>query len=430
MPENPSPDVSAPAGRVETLWRRLRAADPFRWVIEHPATVDAVVFGAIALLVLLMTAATGFWDWWVLFTVPMLLAGALGRIRPSWCLALIATLAVVHLLLDIPIVLGDVMTYYAMFCGIAYGRVATSRIAVGLGLLGTVSQSVYWGVIDLWRSPYGGVAESFAITASMIVVGTISIIAVWALARLQNARLTKLRLTQERAEQAIREREQRTALAVAEERARIAREMHDVVAHSLSVIIAQADGGRFIASQKPEQAAEVLGTISETGRAALADMRSLLGVLRADEETSFGPQPDLQMLPELLRRVRGAGLPVDVVGEIDASRIPQATSLSIFRLIQEALTNVLKHAGPEASAEIRLHQAEHELEIEILDDGQGIDPDSDGQGRGLTGMRERVAVLGGSLQAGPLTGRGFRVHAVVPLPMQTTPSPVPRGEDR
>ena len=114
----------------------------------------------------------------------------------------------------------------------------------------------------------------------LMVIGTITIVAIWALANLQRPRVRQLALTRDRAEQALREREQRTALAVADERARIAREMHDVVAHSLSVIIAQADGGRFVASQKPEKAAEVLGTIGETGRAALADMRSLLGVLR------------------------------------------------------------------------------------------------------------------------------------------------------
>src|SRR5699024_9730290 len=162
-------------------------------------------------------------------------------------------------------------------------------------------------------------------------------------------------------------------LAVADERARIAREMHDVVAHSLSVIIAQADGGRFVASQKPEKAAEVLGTIGETGRAALADMRSLLGVLRQEDETSFGPQ------------LRPAGPRGDLELADALEGLPQALGLSVFRLVQEALTNVLKHGGPGSSAAVRIRRDPQQLLIEVLDDGQGTDPASDGQGHGLTG---------------------------------------------
>src|SRR5699024_6526304 len=162
-------------------------------------------------------------------------------------------------------------------------------------------------------------------------------------------------------------------------------EMHDVVAHSLSVIIAQADGGRFVASQKPEKAVEVLGTIGETGRAALADMRSLLGVLRQEDETSFGPQPGPDMLPDLVERGRDVGLDCDAPVE----GLPQALGGSGFRLGQESLTNVLKHAGQGATGALRSFRTADELVIEVLDDGQGVDPGSDGQGHGLTGMRER-----------------------------------------
>src|SRR5699024_1270915 len=167
------------------------------------------------------------------------------------------------------------------------------------------------------------------------------------------------------------------SLAVADERARIAREMHDVVAHSLSVIIAQADGGRFVASQKPEKAVEVLGTISETGRAALADMRSLLGVLRQEDETSFGPQPGPEMLPDLVERVRAAGLEVDLELDAPLEDLPQALGVSVFRLVQESLTNVLKHAGQGATAAVRSFRTADELVIEVLDDGRGVDPSSD-----------------------------------------------------
>ena len=394
--------------------RRVRLSDPFRWVIENPGTVDLIVFGGAAMMVLLFALGTGSIGWWTLFSVPMVAAGALCRVQPLLGVVVIGAIAVLHVLVNVPVVLGDAMTFYAMFCAVAYGRPLVHGIGVAAGMLGVLVQAAYWSVQSL-RSEYGGALEALASFVGLTVVGTITIVAVWALANLQRARMRQLALTRDRAEQAVREREQRTALAVADERARIAREMHDVVAHSLSVIIAQADGGRFVASQKPEKAAEVLGTIGETGRAALADMRSLLGVLRQEDETSFGPQPGPEMLPELTKRVRTAGLPVDLEMDDSLEDLPQALGLSVFRLVQEALTNVLKHGGPGSSAAVRIRRHPQHLLIEVLDDGQGTDPASDGQGHGLTGMRERMAVFGGTLQAGPLPSRGFRVRASVPL---------------
>ena len=297
-PSRPASPDRAPASEAEA---RSGRHDPFRWIIENPGTVDLIGFGAAALLVLLFAVGTGSFGWWTLFSVPMVLAGAVCRVRPLLGVIVIGGLAVTHLLLNMPVVLGDAMTFYAMFCAVAYGTPLVHGIGAGAGVLGTLSQSGYWGVLAL-RDEYGGPMQAAVTFLGLNVVGTITIVAIWALANLQRARVRQLALTRDRAEQAVREREQRTALAVADERARIAREMHDVVAHSLSVIIAQADGGRFVAAQKPEKAVEVLGTIGETGRAALADMRSLLGVLRQEDETSFGPQPGPEQLPELLER--------------------------------------------------------------------------------------------------------------------------------
>ncbi|GAA1485807.1 sensor histidine kinase [Brachybacterium fresconis] len=394
--------------------RRLRRLDPFRWIIENPGTVDLIGFGAGALLILVFAVGTGSFGWWTLFTVPMIAAGALCRVRPLLGVIVIGILAVSHLLVNIPVVGGDALTFYAMFCAVAYGGRAVGWVGVGAGFLGVLAQAGYWGVFTYFTE-YGGPAQAAGTFAGLITIGSITIVAIWALASLQRARVRQLALISDRAEQAVREREQRTALAVADERARIAREMHDVVAHSLSVIIAQADGGRFVASQQPEKAVDVLGTIGETGRAALADMRSLLGVLRHEDETSFGPQPGPPMLEDLADRVRAAGLEVDLDLDGDLEDLSQALGMSVFRLVQESLTNVLKHAGAGASAAVRIHRTAAHLEIEILDDGQGTDPASDGQGHGLTGMRERMSVFGGTLQAGPLPGRGYRVRAVVPL---------------
>ncbi|GAA1489901.1 sensor histidine kinase [Brachybacterium sacelli] len=394
--------------------RRGRRIDPFRWIIENPGTVDLIAFGSGAFVVLLFSVGTASFNWWTLFSVPMIAAAAICRVRPLLGVIVIGALAVAHLLVNQPVVLGDAMTFYAMFCAVAYGGRAVAWVGMGAGFLGVLCQAGYWAFVS-YVTEYGGPLQAALAFAGLVTIGTITIVAVWALANLQRARVRQLALTQDRAEQAVREREQRTALAVADERARIAREMHDVVAHSLSVIIAQADGGRFIASQHPEKATDVLGTIGETGRAALADMRSLLGVLRQEDETSFGPQPGPAMLHDLTERVRAAGLEVDLEVDGALEDLPQALGMSLFRLVQESLTNVLKHAGPGASAAVRIRRTAQQLEIEILDDGQGTDPASDGQGHGLTGMHERMSVFGGTLQAGPLPSRGYRVRAVVPL---------------
>ncbi|ATG54447.1 two-component sensor histidine kinase [Brachybacterium ginsengisoli] len=393
---------------------RTRRIDPFRWIVENPGTVDLLVFGSAAFLLLVFAVLTGSISWWTLFSVPMVAVGALCRVRPLTGVLVIGSLAVLHVAVGTPVVAGDIMTFYAMFCAVAYGGGVVHAIGVAAGMLGVLVQATV-AAVEALRSPYASVWEAVTAFGVLTVVGTITIIAVWALANLQRARVRQLALTRERAEQAMREREQRTALAVSEERSRIAREMHDVVAHSLSVIIAQADGGRFVASQKPEKAAEVLGTIGETGRAALADMRSLLGVLRQEDETSYGPQPGPEMLPDLIDRVRSAGLETELQIEGALSDLPQAMGMSVFRLVQESLTNVLKHAGPGASASVRIRRTPQELTIEVLDDGQGVDPDSDGLGHGLTGMRERMSVFGGTLRAEPLPSRGYRVRAVVPL---------------
>jgi len=412
-----SPD--GPSGHVRSQ------RDPFRWIIENPGTVDLVGFGGAAVVLGLFAFVSGSYGWWTLVSLPMVAAGAICRVRPLAGVIVIGALAVLHMLAGVPVVMGDAMTFYAMFCAVAYGKPLVHGIGVAAGLLGVFAQASFWALNAL-RDEYGGLGAALTAFVGLGVVGTITIVAIWALANLQRARVRQLALTRDRAAQALREREQRTALAVAAERARIAREMHDVVAHSLSVIIAQADGGRFVAAQKPEQAVEVLGTIGETGRAALADMRSLLGVLRQEDETSFGPQPGPEMLSDLAERVRAAGLPVDLRIEGPLEDLPHTLGMSLFRLVQESLTNVLKHAGAGATVAVRITRTAEQLTVEVIDDGRGTDPESDGQGHGLTGMRERMSVLGGTLQAGPLPSRGYRVRAVVPLPGAAHPAlPIP-----
>ncbi len=210
-----------------------------------------------------------------------------------------------------------------------------------------------------------------------------------------------------------REREEKARLAVAEERARIARELHDVVAHSVSVIVIQAQGAQRALEGDHEPVREALVSIESTGRQALVEMRRLLGVLRrSDEELALAPQPSLRHLDGLVEHVREAGLPVEVLIEGDPAPLPPGVDVSAYRIVQEALTNALKHAGP-ARARVVVRYAGDELELEISDDGRAAG--KGGGGHGLVGMRERVAVVGGVLESGRQPDGGYLVRARLPL---------------
>jgi signal transduction histidine kinase len=220
----------------------------------------------------------------------------------------------------------------------------------------------------------------------------------------------------QRADRLEREREEHARQVAAQERLRIARELHDIVAHKLSIVVVQAQ-----AAQRVEDPARVRGlmvTVEETGRSALEEMRRLLGALRPSldehELPPPEPQPGLAALDSLLDQVRAAGLPVTLTRSGDPTPLPDAVDLSAYRIVQEALTNVLKHAGP-ANACIRLSYAEDRVEIAVVDDGRGGSSSLPGSGQGLTGMRERASLLRGALEAGPQPGGGFRVHVTLPI---------------
>ena len=216
-----------------------------------------------------------------------------------------------------------------------------------------------------------------------------------------------------------REREERDERAVAEERSRIARELHDVIAHNVSVMVVQAAAGEEVFDTDPGRARESLAAVASTGRAALTELRRLLGVIRSDEEgenaPAYAPQPGLEYLDDLLRQVRETGLNVElsVLGEPRA--LPEGAGLCAYRIVQEALTNTLKHA--EASrARVSLRYVADALELQVLDDGRGAPPvNGEGAGHGLIGMRERVALFGGELSARSRAGEGFEVVARIPI---------------
>src|SRR5690606_33128791 len=289
----------------------------------------------------------------------------------------------------------------------AYGPQWASRAGLGVGLLGSALAGARYIAPD---SDLKSIVFS-VVALSAFVVGA------WALGDVRRVRQAYVAELVNRAQQAERERDQQAKIAVADERARIAREMHDVVAHNLSVIVVQADGGRYAAEQDPKAALQVLETIGDTGRGALADMRRLLGVLRAPEDSGeLGPQPGLVLLPDLIASVRKAGLDVDFGVDGEPRALGAGASLAVYRAIQEGLTNTLKHAGPHARSRVRLAYDAERLTVEVSDDGPGASASSSagGPGHGLIGMRERVEAFGGEVMAGPGPEGGWRIRLTMP----------------
>jgi signal transduction histidine kinase len=237
--------------------------------------------------------------------------------------------------------------------------------------------------------------------ASLVLFG-----GVWLIGRVSHVR-------GQRAEALHRARDQHAAEAVAEERRRIARELHDAVSHSLAAIVMQAGGAQNVLERDPEKARTSLGAIERSAREGLAEMRQLLGLL-GETDAERAPQPGLDRLDALIDETRAAGLTVDATVHGDRRPLPPAVDVSAYRILQEALTNVMKHAG-RCAATVSVRYEPRALELEVLDDGTQHAPKGP-PGRGLVGMRERAAVLGGEVQAGPrISARGFRVHVRLPL---------------
>jgi signal transduction histidine kinase len=223
---------------------------------------------------------------------------------------------------------------------------------------------------------------------------------------------------EDRAARLEREREEQALLAVAEERGRIARELHDVIAHGVSVIVVQAQAGPHLLND-PERVSGVFRAIESSGRDALVELRRLLGILRSgDEQLAIGPQPGLSSLESLVEQVRASGLPVELRIEGEPVHLPAGIDLSAYRIVQEALTNVVKHAGV-AAAEVIIRYRARALELDVVDDGHGRAASRNGSGHGLIGMRERVALYGGTLEAGIRDGGGYAVRARLPFGDET-----------
>ena len=303
------------------------------------------------------------------------------------------------------------------------------RYAVGLEQwLGIVALVAVMVMFVLSESPDAGSVDTGDIGFVLLFAG-----APWGAGVRIRLRLERERLLRERNAALQRDQEARARAAVAAERARIARELHDVVAHAISVTVMQARGGRAMLGRDETEVRRALDAIEQTNTAALSDMRRLLAVLRDTEDTPHGraaPQPSLANLDLLVEQVRTAGLVVELAVTGSPSQqeepVPPGVDLSAYRIVQEALTNVLKHAGPTATARVEVDYGAEALRVTVLDDGVGplhaAEPaEPDGSGHGLVGIRERVAVIGGRVDAGSgPDGDGFVVTAVLPYALEVS----------
>jgi signal transduction histidine kinase len=276
------------------------------------------------------------------------------------------------------------------------------RVQAVVGLLLTLAVAA----LVAYRDPIANL-EGYIATA-------ISFAILWTIAFALGRKFQEADEAKERAARAEREREERARAAVTEERARIARELHDVVGHSVSVMTVQASAVRRLLRPEQEREREALLVVEKTGREALAEMRRMVGVLRRPEEApALAPQPSLQHLDRLVEQAFEAGLPVELRIEGDPRPLPAGVDLTAYRLVQEGLTNALKHARA-GQAQVLVRYGGGDIEVTVSDDGRGAGG-GDGGGHGLVGMRERVAVYGGELEAGPRPEGGYRLRARLPV---------------
>jgi signal transduction histidine kinase len=369
-----------------------------RWLDRHPFAGDHLVAAVTVLLVAgelisgrLFSYETSVAPTTEEIVVSLALVAPLpfGPRAPVGVFATVMAICLVQLALTEHVLVADLAPLVALYYLVAHGPSRLKPIGLGVALVG--------GVVMSLRASFPGALDGFLL-GTAVVTAYVLLAALLGDRRVsRRARLVALEL----------DRDQQAEIGAAQERARIARELHDVVAHSLAVMVSQADGGRYAAPEDPDAASRALAQIADTGRDALAQMRRLLGVLRAGEEGGD--------LAGLVRRLAGAGLPVELEVEGRARELPADLQLCIHRVAQEALTNVLRHADSPRRVAVMLRYLDAEVELTVRDDGRAVGA-GDGQGHGLAGMRERVALHSGTLHAGPRAGGGYEVRARVPAP--------------
>ena len=394
-----------PVERVSNLIRRIRAIDPH--AIDALAAL-ALTVAALATLVGRASDDSTYRDVDFLAVALVLLQTlplAARRVAPLGVLVVIDSAIDVHAALGYEMVQAGTFGSLIALYGVA--SLTDSRRGIVAALIMVPAFAIFFAT-NRQDFGAGGIASTCATWA-----------AVWFLGTYIRIRGEQAEAAGERAAWLERDRDVRAREAVADERARIARELHDMVGHALNLIVIQAGGAQRVFESRPELARQSLASIESAGRQALSDMERMLEILRVAEgpDQVLSPQPGLRQVDSLAAHVSEAGLPVEVAVEGSPTELPSSVDLSAYRIVQEALTNSLKHAGA-SRAKVSIRYGPHSLELEVTDDGRGMSergPSGDKEGRGLVGMRERVALFGGELSAGPMPEGGFRVLARLPL---------------
>lgn len=386
---------------------------PQRWLARHRRGMDLLVVGLVLAynqLVLPLAAFSSRSDFWVLQAASacLCLAYPLRRRHPLAVFGVMILAACVQLLINAALLPADLMLLL-----IVHHLAATSRWTTSLPAAAAV---VAW--VPLVCAPMIRSGKARLSLPGLLIV---AVAWAWTWGVLARTRQNYVAALAESAERSLREQEARHRADALDERARIAREIHDIVSHSLGVMVVVADGAATTAPADPQRAADAMIRVRDTGREAMGEMRRMLSLLRTGDPTGVEPQPGIARLEDLVAETRSTGLPVSLsvteraTGPLDP---PAGLGLTVYRLVQEALTNARRHGGSVSRVDVRVHHAQDRLEIEVLDDGDGLSASagsSGSPGHGLVGMRERVASHGGALETGPRADGGFRVRAVLPI---------------
>jgi signal transduction histidine kinase len=384
----------------------------YLWLRRHPRLVDGVLAAALGIPALAPALATGDYG-----LVPVVLGLVIPlvfrRDHPVAAFAVAIAVGALQVLLNIHINTVDAAILVLLYTLAAYSGRRASVAGLAICLIGSAA------AVARWAPPYIGLSHWISVG---LVAFAGSSLAAWVLGDSMRYRRGYYASLEDRAARLERERDAQAQIAAAAERARIARELHDVIAHNVSVMVVQADGASYALDSSPERARQALGAIASTGRQALAEMRRMLGVLRSDDDTTgVVPLPGIEQLGELLEQTRASGLAVSFTVQGVPGPLPGGMALAAYRIIQESLTNTRKHGGPQASAQVLLRYCEDVMMLQITDDGRGA-AEADGAGHGLTGMRERVALYNGTLHAGPRPGGGYQVTARLPVVRGAVPA--------
>jgi len=411
----------------------------YAWLRRHPRLVDGVL--AVALAFAGLGTAVGMHSFVLVpITLGLTIPVVFRRTHPVGAFAVVIAVGALQVIFDLRPAAPDLTILVLLYTLAAYTTRRISVIGLSVCLLGSAAE-----LNRLYTHEIRTHLPNWLLFGVIVFAGP-SLIA-WLLGDSMRYRRAYYANLEERAARLERDRDAQARMAAAAERARIARELHDVVAHNVSVMVVQADGAAYALGSDPNRTREALAAISATGRQALTEMRALLGVLRKSDEAQLGgpaglpaaagsdrpalagvpgqdqtavtaslaPVPGIEQLDDLLDQARAAGLPVSCTIEGPPQRLPEGTALAAYRIIQESLTNTRKHAGPWARASVLLRYTSDAVELVIADDGLGEAAASDGAGHGLTGMRERAAMYGGSVRAEPRPSGGFIITARLPI---------------